>query len=258
MRLGRDKPMGKPIEFKKPTAPEPRTDLAAEVAPKLEAARVRLADIEAQASAAALAQALEEPGAVGRLASINAAAENAGRDVRQLEQAHRLAEQRDGMARAAIEAKARQAQLAEFEKLGDARLASMVELCAAIEVAARAYARFLELTSKMAGAMPTGIVPHVVAWHDLETMMPDGRAFPAPIDKIVASEMFRHAPARDDGRHCYLPGAKPLIDALRLQPGAIEPATEGVRRLNNFLVDMIREKFESLERAAAAQFAQSA
>jgi hypothetical protein len=125
-------------------------------------------------------------------------------------------------------------------------------------VSARAYARFLDLTAKMAGEMPTGIVTHVVAWNDLETIMPDGRALPAPIDKIVASEMFRHAPVRDDGRHCYLPGAKPLVDALRLQPGAIEPATEGVRRLNAYLVDMIREKFESLERTAAAQFAQSA
>jgi hypothetical protein len=236
-------------------APEPRTDLAAEVAPKLEAARARLGDIEAQASAAALAQALEEPGAVGRLASINAAAENARRDVRQLEQAHKLAEQRDGMARAAIEAKARQAQLAEFQKLADARLAAMVELCAAIEVAAGAYARFLELTSKMAGEMPTGIVPHVVAWNDLETMMPDGRALPAPIDKIVAGEMYRHGAGRPDR---LLPGAKPLIEALRLQPGAIEPATEGVRRLNDYLVGTIREKIESLERAAAAQFAQSA
>ena len=54
--------MAKPIDFR-PKAQEPRTDLAAEVAPKLESAQARLAELEGHVAAAALAAATAEPGA---------------------------------------------------------------------------------------------------------------------------------------------------------------------------------------------------
>lgn len=233
--------------------PKPRTDLAAEIAPKLEAARAHRDELEKQATEAALADALGESGAAGRLAQLNSQIDIARRDVNQLEAAHRLAAHRDATARAAAEAKARQDQLGILQGHAEARFAAMVELCAGLEVAAKAYARFLDETKQFAIAWPTGISPYTVPWLDLTTLV-DGRAFPAPVAAVVASEMFRHTPP--GGKE--LPGAKPLIELFRLQPAAIEPATEAVRRTNDFLIGEIKDRFEAMERATAQRLSKSA
>ena len=242
-------PMGKTIDFKPKV---PRTDLAAEVAPKLEAARSRLAELEGHVSTAALAAALNEVGAANRLAQLNSEVDIARRDVAQLEGAHRLAVQRDAQAQAAIEAKARQAELGAFQRHADARFEAMVEVCAASEVLAKAYTKFLSATADMARAMPTGMIPHAVMWNMLDIMI-DGGVFPAAIDVVVGAEMYRHGDLSRPERYGMLPGARPPTEAMRLRPHVIEPATEAVKRSNEYLIGMIREKFKSIEQAATAR-----
>ena len=135
--------MAKVVDLK--SEPPARTNLAAEVLPKLEAARTRLAELESHVNAAALAATLNEPGAAGRLAHLNNQLDVARRDVTQLEGAHRLAIQRDAAAQAAIEAKARSVQLAVLQDIADQRLEAMVELCRGIEIAAKAHTRSLSI-----------------------------------------------------------------------------------------------------------------
>jgi hypothetical protein len=228
-----------------------RTNLAAEVAPKMEAARARLAELEGHVNAAALAA--NEPGAAGRLAHLNNQLDVARRDVAQLEGAHRLAIQRDATAQAAFEAKARQAELAALQKIADTRLEAMVEVCVAIEAAAKSYTKFCDLTGKMAMALPTGMIPHAINWNHADTMI-DGRVFPAALDILVAAEMFRHAIGPQDA----LPGSRPPTEGQRLRPAAIEPAAEAIKRMHEYLIGTIREKFAALERADAVRLAKSA
>ena len=193
--------MAKVVDLK----PEPqRTNLAAEVAPKLEAARARLAELESHVNAAALAVALDEPGASDRLANLNDRLDVARRDVAQLEGAHRLAIQRDAQAQAAIEAKARQTELAALQKIADARHQAMVELCRGLEMAAKAHTRFVDLTGKFALALPTGQIPHAINWNHVGILI-DGVEFPAALPVVVAGEMFRHAVGPQDA----LPGSRP-------------------------------------------------
>jgi hypothetical protein len=184
--------------------------------------------------------------------------EAARRDVSQLEQALRIATDRDERSAAAADAFHRRADLVKLEAIAKARLEAMTTLCGALATAAKSYADFLQLTEDMAGAWPTGLVRTIVMWRDLETIMPDGVSFPAPIEKIVASEMFRLAADDEQGRRRLLPGAHPLIELLRLQPNLIEPATEAVARSNGFLVGTIRDKLDAMERANAEPIAKSA
>jgi hypothetical protein len=243
--------MAKVIDLKS-EKPE-RTNLATEVAPKLEAARARLAELEGYESAAALAATLNEPGAAGRLATLNAKLDVARRDVAQLEGAHRLAVQRDAIAQAAFEARARDAELTALQKIADARLAAMIETCNAIETAAKSYTKFVDATTKMALALPTGMIPQAINWNHTDIMI-DGRVFPAANDVVVAGEMFRHAVGPQDA----LPGSRPPTEGLRLRPAAIEPAAESIKRMHEYLIGTIREKFAALERADAVRLAKSA
>ena len=193
--------MAKVVDLK----PEPqRTNLAAEVAPKLEAARARLAELESHVNAAALAVALDEPGASDRLANLNDRLDVARRDVAQLEGAHRLAIQRDAQAQAAIEAKARQTELAALQKIADARHQAMVELCRGLEMAPKAHTRIVDLTGEFALALPTGQIPHAINWNHVGILI-DGVEFPAALPVVVAGEMFRHAVGPQDA----LPGSRP-------------------------------------------------
>jgi hypothetical protein len=231
--------------------PTPRR-IAQSVEAKLRASERRLLDLQAEIDEVALSKALDENGAAERLAELNGKMQAAREEFEQLSGAHRLALRKDGQAEVKARARIRSAQLSAMQSHARARLAAMTDLCAAIETAAKASTRFLDSTDKMALATPTGMISHAIAWHDLDTMI-DGRSFPAPIDKIVASEMFRHA--RDDGSRRYLPGAAPLIEHLRLQPAAIEPATEAVKRTNEYLLGSIKTKLESIEQADAAKVA---
>jgi hypothetical protein len=251
--------MAKVIDIKAPpaTAPE-KTNLAAAVEPKLAEARTRLAYFEAQVGNAALAASLDEPGASKNLANLNGQLEAARRDVAQLEQAHLIALERDKRSAAAFDAFHRRIDLAKLEAIGKARLEAMTTLCGALATAGKSYVEFLQLTADMAAAWPTGLVRTVIAWRDLDTLLPDGVSFPAPIDKIVASEMYRLAGTDEQGRLRPLPGADPLIELLRLQPLKIEPATEAVARSNGFLIGTIRYKLDEMERANAEPLAKSA
>jgi hypothetical protein len=74
--------MGKLLEMK--SKPVPRTDLAAEVLPKLAAAKAKLAELEAQAAAAMLSSTLGEQGATAKLAQINAELDTAQRSAKPL------------------------------------------------------------------------------------------------------------------------------------------------------------------------------
>jgi hypothetical protein len=170
----------------------PQTDLAAQVSQKLETARTRCAELDQLADAMALSVALEELGATGKLAKLNAELDTARRDVAQLEGALRLAEQRDAMAQAAIDAKGRRAQLAIMRGHADARLEAANELCTALEVGSKALARFYAETDALALALPLGLIQHAIAWHQIEIEI-DGWLFPARIENIIAGEMYRHA-----------------------------------------------------------------
>jgi hypothetical protein len=149
--------MAKIAEFKKPP---PRTDAAEIVLPKLAAARERLLELEDQVNAAALSAALEELGASGRLTKANADLEAARQHVDELERAYKLAEAKDAMARAELDAKGRREQLAVMRSRADARLAAIEECCTAIETASKSYARFLNETDAMARALPLGTISH--------------------------------------------------------------------------------------------------
>jgi hypothetical protein len=246
------KPMAKVIDIK--AGPITPTNLAATVETKLNAARQQLAELDGQVGAAALAASLDEPGAGKRLADLNGRLETARRDVAQLEGAHRAALDRDAHSLATWEACGRRAQLDDLQRVADARLKAMGELCAALETAAKAYTKFIDLTDAMAVALPTGVIQHQVIWRMADILI-EGRGFPATFDVLVGAEMFRHAA---DPSRALLPGGRPPTEAQRLQPGAIEPASEAVRRMNDYVVGAIRERFEAIERADAARFLKTA
>jgi hypothetical protein len=237
--------MGKLLDIKSRQI-EPRTDLAAEVAPKLEAARIRLAELEDQQGAAALAATLDEAGAASRLAQLNNQIDCARRERAQLEVAHRVAVHRDAMAKAAIESKARRTQLAAFEKVGAERLKAWRETCEGLAAAAEAYTRFIELTDEMAVAMPTGTVQQTILWRMADTIVADGGAFPATLDVLLGAEMFRNAtnPSR-----ALLPGARPPTETQRYKPASIEPAVASIERMNQYLVGLVRGKLDAIEQA---------
>jgi hypothetical protein len=151
--------MGKVAEFKKPA---PRTDLAAEVAPKLEAAKARLVELEAHAAEAALAVALNEMGAATKLTEINVQVDAAGRAVLQPQAALDLARQRDAMAAADADTRARRVNLAAMQKHAASRLAAMQECCEALETASKAYAAFLAETDALAESF--FLACHVFLW----------------------------------------------------------------------------------------------
>ena len=108
----------------------------------------------------------------------------------------------------------------------------------------------MDQTERMALAMPTGMIQPAVAWHELHTLL-NGVHFPASIDKVVLGEMHRHAPSEKRA----LPGAAPLVEELRLRPQAADPATEGVRRMDEYLISTIQETIDSIEHAALAKCA---
>jgi len=233
----------------KPKTPEPRTDLAAEVAPKLEAARTHFAELEEHVGAAALAVAIGELGAADRLTELNVQVEAARRDVVQLEAAHRLAEQRDAAAKATLAAQARQAQLAELQRCADKRLDAMLTVSAGLAAAGRAYTDFLDATIAMSRAFPTGVVQFNINWAQLDAMV-DGRTFPAGIDVVIAGELWKHADPSRAGHACgALPGARPPTESLRLRPALIETAAEAVKRTNKYLVQLVKERFERMDAA---------
>jgi hypothetical protein len=249
--------MGKLLEMK--SKPVPRTDLAAEVLPKLAAAKAKLAELEAQAAAAMLSSTLGEQGATAKLAQINAELDTAQRSAKQLQAAYDLAMQRDAAAVAAADAQGRRIQLTEMKKRAAARLASMEECCTALETASKAYAQFLAETDAMAIAMPTGMVSHSIAWHMLDIML-DGRPFPALIEIVMRGEMWRHADLtrQDRPTSAALPGASPPTENLRLRPTAIEPCHEAVRRMNGWVLGLIEGRIKSIEQADAAKYSKSA
>jgi hypothetical protein len=227
-----------------------RANLAAEVEPKLDAAIAKLAAIERRVAETSLAAALNETGAHGRLAQHTADRDAAAHEVAQLEGALRLAVQRDAAAQARAEAKARANQLADLQERADARLAKMVEVCAAIEAAAVAYTQYLDATGEMQRALPTGTIPHAVDFLMLDFAVGNGTVMPASTDIVLAGEMWKHADPARAGKPCgTLPGARAPVDQLRLQPSKIEPASEAVRRANEYLIGRVRQRFEEIDRA---------
>jgi hypothetical protein len=224
--------------------------IAPAVAEKLAAAEQHRANLEGHIATAALDAALERQGAALRVTTLDKQLAAARDKCQQLAAALRLARQQDARALAAADANARQAQLAVMKEHAEARLKAMTEFGIAIKAAAEAYAQFLDCTDQMAVAMPTGVIPQMIHWGMLETMI-EGRLFPAEIDKIVSGEMFRHAKGRG-----ALPGARPLTEGFRLRPDAIEPATESVARVNYYLVSPISERFDVIERDEQARIAQ--
>ena len=99
-----------------------RANMVPEVAEKLEAARSRLAGLEAQVGELVLDKTLEVPGAAGRLADFNGKIAEARNDVAQLEAGHQVAQRRAAQAEAARDAKGRRAQLSAMNKIAEARL----------------------------------------------------------------------------------------------------------------------------------------
>jgi hypothetical protein len=231
-----------------PKAPE---SLAAAVALKIEAARIRLSEIEEQLGSAVLNASLNEPGADKVLSGLNARLENARRDVAQLESAHLVAVRRDAQSFAAFEMQVRRAELKNLQALADERHAAMVEMCEALAVASKAKARLLGLTNKMAQGWPTGLLRYVVNWQFLDVMI-GGTAFPASIDNVIAAEMWRLGSTGEDGARQHLPGAKPLTEGLRLQPDAAGTAAEAVKRMNDYILSLIAAALDN------AAFARSA
>jgi hypothetical protein len=242
-----------------PLKPAPGTDSAEVVAPKLADAQTKLAELEAQATAAALSAALGEMGASARLTDINSLLDVARRDTVQLQSAYVLAQQRDAMAQAEIDSRGRRSQIAEMKKHADARLEAAIQMCAALKKASLAYSEFLRLTDLMATSMPLGLLNHVVPWHQIEIEI-DGRLFPARIENVVAGEMYRHADLsrRDRPSGAALPGSAAPVEHQRLNPAAIEPADKAVQRANAWLLGLIEGRIKSIEQANAAKFAKIA
>jgi hypothetical protein len=222
------------------------------VAAKLAAAKQRLGDLESQMGAHALDESEGADGASQKLAGLVSKIQSARAEVAKLEEANRYADLLDKRAGAAARAKLRQSQLMAMRSHARARYDAMGQLCAALQAAAKFYAQFLNSTEKMALATPTGLLPHGVNWHHLETTI-DGRSFPAALDVVVAGEMFRHTVPTESGRRRDLPGANPPAVSLRDRPAEIEPATEGVRRMNDYLVGEIKQRLEAVNRTEQAQ-----
>lgn len=208
---------------------------------KIEQAEAQRVAIEQGLAEATLAEEMDRPGATAKRLRLETDLAAAVATIDRLKRARALSEEQERRAEAAAEAKRKAELIAEFAKVGESRLDAWTKTCAALKTAAREYARFMTETDRMAVKLPTGVLGQVF-WNDLPALLPDGRAFPAPIERILAAEMFRIAPAGDDGKRWRLPGAAPLIDLLRLQPDKHEPAIEAVKRANAYLVETLTER----------------
>lgn len=231
--------------------------IAPSVTARLGAAEARRVEIENEVASLALDEVLGRAGVAEKREKLEADLATATATVNRLRHAERQARERDAAAATAANIKALRVKQAGFEKLAAARLAAMTELCGGLEIAAKGYSKFMSLTDRMAIVMPSGMIAHKIAWHEIDTLI-RGVAMPAPIDKILASEMFRVAVEDDDGRRRVLPGGAPVIEQLRLEPGKIEPALQGVLRMHEYLLGQIRNHIERIEAAAAPQLAKSA
>jgi hypothetical protein len=83
--------------------------------------------------------------------------------------------------------------------------------------------------------------------------MLDGQPLPAGLEVVIAAEMFRQTGKAASGRYVALPGAKSPILQMHDRPDALEPATEAVRRTNDWLLASIKSRFEALDNAKGAQ-----
>lgn len=125
----------------------------------------------------------------------------------------------------------------------------MDDFCAALKGASAAYVRFVDATNELALAVPTGVLPYSIDWESLGVML-DGTEFPAGVEIVIASQMFRDAGTTESGRRCKLPGARPLTETTRMNPAAIEPATESVRRMHEWLLSEVKDRFDALDQNA--------
>jgi hypothetical protein len=239
------------------TPPAPPRLLAPQVGEKLAAADARLAGLKTQIAELALDEALARPGAPEKLAALNKQIGGAQIEADQLRLAHRLALTRDARSTAEARARIRSAQFAAMGNHARGRFEAMVEMCVGLETAAKAYRRYLDLTDKMAAALPIGTTfPAGMSAYSMELKV-DGKIYPSELGPLIAGEMFRHAGVADpEHSGLLLPGAHPPTMAMAYQPDAIEPISESVRRINEHFLATVKDQIEAMERAEEERIAQ--
>jgi hypothetical protein len=226
------------------------TTRAPVVAAKLAAAGNILSVLESGSAELALAEVEGIAGATGRMRAHDQKIGAARAEVEKLQAAHRRATELDEAAAATTQREARRAQFAAIQKLADDRLKIMTGIAAAIETTAKSYIEFLDATEAMQLSMPA--LANSVDWRVIDILI-DGSPLPAGLDAVLSGEMFRHAAKAAGGRFVTLPGAKPPTEAMRAQPNAIEPATEALARTNNWLLGLVKDRFEALDQADEAR-----
>ena len=131
-------------------------------------------------------------------------------------------------------------------------------MAGAIGTIAQAYNAFLELTDDMAGAVPTGLIPHGIMWNMLEISL-DGRPFPAEIAIVIQAEMFRQSIITPGplGQRGTLPGARPPTAGYADRQASIEPAADTVARMNQWIIGTISAKLDAIDAANTAKFSKT-
>jgi len=197
---------------------------ATAIGEKLEAARAVRASLDPEIAQAALEAAEGVRGADKRLADLRARVASVDRDVSEATLAYDLARQLDRRAEIAGRAQMRETQLADFAGHARGRDAAVDEMCGAIETFAKAFARYVNLTLKLTGALPLG------------TSMPQlgmgpNNAFGSALgdlSSLMAAEAFRHVDMSSPVR-AALPFAKAPTLGLANNPAAVPPASDAFK-----------------------------
>lgn len=213
--------------------------LAANAAARLIEAEQRLRALEAQADEAALMG--DTRATRQHRAQLDERIATTKTEIDRLRRAHTLAVHKDRIATATGSIRHQRRQFETLKGFAAARHEAAAELAGAIEVATKAYGRFLASTEQMVANLPAGL-----EW-------PPGYAeHLTRAEVLVAAELYRHSSINGEGQlGIALPGAKPPSIAVMHQPSAIEPFPDAIERANGYLLNSIRAQIERRERALA-------
>jgi hypothetical protein len=228
--------MGKLIELVTGKTAVPAL-LGPQVQERLTAAEARLVELEGRYAALALEDTLGKAPAGDRLAALEKMLAAARRDVEQFRAAHALALQKDALAGIEGHAKTQEQQLATMERCSAERQAAMREVFKGCELVSNGYQRYLTATVAMAAAQPAGTkLPEV-------SLGPNGvyGSTLGGIERLIMAEFFRHWTV-DRTPPSW---ARPPDDSYRLQPTAIEPGADVLRRGDEFTLAAIRSQIEA-------------
>jgi hypothetical protein len=219
--------------------------VASEVRAKLDGAIAALAAMQAQTAELALSSASGAKDGEKALIAHRARVRDAAAAVDELRSALALGEKRDLQAEAEQHHQSLLAALAKIEAAFRDRDDDIVSFCKSAEQTVRAYRKILDKSHLIENLTPAELgMRHGFAFRG-ESII-DGRAFPAPLDSLIANEIYRFSAIERPGQSGALPEAKPLSLTTLLNPEASESLAVSSPRMSKSLLDAMRSRIDQI------------